>query len=29
VPDATKLRAGQRIVLLEGVEAAGEQVAMR
>ena len=29
VPDATKLRAGQRILLLEGVEAAGEQVAMR
>ena len=29
VPDATKLRAGQRIVLLEGVEAVGEQVAMR
>jgi nucleoid-associated protein YgaU len=29
VPDATKLRAGQRIVLLEGVEPAGEQVAMR
>ena len=29
VPDATKLRAGQRIVLLEGVESAGEQVAMR
>ena len=31
VPDATKLRAGQRIVLLEGVEAAaaGEQVVMR
>jgi nucleoid-associated protein YgaU len=31
VPDATKLRAGQRIVLLEGVEsgAAAEQVAMR
>ena len=29
VPDATKLRAGQRIVLLEGVEATGEQVAMR
>ena len=29
VPDATKMRAGQRIVLLEGVEAAGEQVAMR
>ena len=29
VPDPTKLRAGQRIVLLEGVEAAGEQVAMR
>ena len=29
VPDATKLRAGQRIVLLEGVESAAEQVAMR
>jgi len=29
VPDATKLRAGQRILLLEGVEAAAEQVAMR
>jgi len=29
VPDATKLRTGQRIVLLEGVEAAGEQVAMQ